>query len=393
MANLSIKKIIFSIIILVLIIILAWFLILVAGFLAVRWGLTNVSGQVDKNSAAYQDVSVIIPEEPATSSETTTVPNSLPLSSPIYLKYQNVALCQIKAVSQISDTNARKIFDAYKQTSSTELLARMILAVKLKINNQDQFQSQINACQLPEEISPADLEQQLSQPKQTDIFDWENDAPWQTIKKAIVKDKDKFEQISRLTGVEPRLLVSITIVEQLRLYYTQRELFEKIFKPLEILATANKMAWGVMSIKEKAAIEIENNLKNKKSDFYPGSAYERLLDFSRADVTRERYDRLTNEKDHYYSYLYGALLVKELVAQWSKAGYEIGDRPEILATLFNIGFKYSKPNIHPQVGGSTIKIKGQGYTFGSLAYEFYYSGELLKEFPYLRLKMSQHNPF
>ena len=393
MGNLSIKKIILSIVIVALIIIFAWFIILAAGFLAIRWGLTNVNGMVDKNSNAYQEVATIIPEKPIDSSSTTTTLNSLPLSSPMYLKYQSVALCQIKAVGEISDTNAKKILNAYKQTSSTELLARMILAIKLKTNNQDQFQSQINACQIPEKLSLADLEQQLSQPHQPDIFDWENDAPWQTIKKAIVKDKDKFEQTSQITGVEPRLIVAITIVEQLRLYYTQRELFEKIFKPLSILANANKMAWGVMSIKEKAAIQIENNLKNKKSDLYPGPAYEHLLDFSQTDTAKERYDRLTNEKDHYYSYLYGALLIKELVAQWSKSGYEIGDRPEILATLFNIGFNYSKPKAQPQVGGSTITIKGRDYTFGSLAYEFYYSGELLDEFPYLQLKMSTRSPF
>jgi hypothetical protein len=70
------------------------------------------------------------------------------------------------------------------------------------------------------------------------------------------------------------------------------------------------------------------------------------------------------------------------VVQWQKAGQDISDRPEILATLFNIGLQNSKPKSNPQVGGSKITIDGNDYVFGSLAYEFYYSGDLINEFPY-----------
>jgi hypothetical protein len=69
--------------------------------------------------------------------------------------------------------------------------------------------------------------------------------------------------------------------------------------------------------------------------------------------------------------------------QWKDAGYDIKYRPEIVGTLFNVGFPQSKPKVNPQVGGSQILAGGQKYSFGSLAYEFYYSGELLYEFPYV----------
>jgi hypothetical protein len=38
------------------------------------------------------------------------------------------------------------------------------------------------------------------------------------------------------------------------------------------------------------------------------------------------------------------------------------------------------------VGGSGINIKGQRYSFGSVAYEFYYSGELFDLFPFKNAK-------
>ena len=67
--------------------------------------------------------------------------------------------------------------------------------------------------------------------------------------------------------------------------------------------------------------------------------------------------------------------------QWENSGYNINDRPEVLATLFNIGFYKSAPKENPEVGGSTITINDRDYTFGGLAYEFYYSGELSGFFP------------
>ena len=53
---------------------------------------------------------------------------------------------------------------------------------------------------------------------------------------------------------------------------------------------------------------------------------------------------------------------------------------EIAGTLL-IGFTI-KAKSKSKVGGSKIDIYGSKYTFGSLAYEFYYSGELVDFFPY-----------
>jgi len=51
-----------------------------------------------------------------------------------------------------------------------------------------------------------------------------------------------------------------------------------------------------------------------------------------------------------------------------------------LATLFNLGFAKSVPKAEPQVGGAEIEVGGQKYSFGGLAFQFYYSGELIDYF-------------
>jgi hypothetical protein len=93
-----------------------------------------------------------------------------------------------------------------------------------------------------------------------------------------------------------------------------------------------------------------------------------------------RFLRLTDSKNHYYSYLYTALFIKQISAQWQREGFRIADRPEILATLFNLGFDKSVPKANPKVAGAEVTVGGETYTFGRLAYEFYYSGELIDTF-------------
>ena len=136
-----------------------------------------------------------------------------------------------------------------------------------------------------------------------------------------------------------------------------------------------------MGIKQETAVAIENNLKSTSSPFYIGPSYERLLDFDATDTDSERFARLTDDKSRYYSYLYAGLYLKEIMTQWKVAGYDISNRPDILSTLFNIGFEHSKPNADPEVGGAEIDIGANKYSFGGLAGEFYNSNELTEQFP------------
>lgn len=213
------------------------------------------------------------------------------------------------------------------------------------------------------------------------VPDWAMGEEWQTFVAAVIKDKKELDKAGSAADITPRLLVAQLAVEQLRLFHTNREIFKKIFEPLKILGNQSQFSWGIMGIKRETAVQIENNLKNENSDFYPGKKYEKLLDFATADKEAERFKRLTDEEDHYWTYLYGALYLKEIAVEWEKAGYDIKNRPEILSTLFNIGFERSKPNGNPSSGGALIEIRGKAYSFGALADDFYRSNELREYFP------------
>lgn len=364
----------------VLALFLAFILLLAAGFFAVRFGWTNVAGEENADSFEYNQEAK---KDDGLLND--FISAALPQNESIYGPHEKVNRCKIGVAAKFNDYNAAAIFRAYQNSRSEALLDKMLLAMKLRLLNREAFAGELSQCEQGNGVAPTfeELTVLLANPKNQNLFTWQNSEYWQIIKEALLKDQETINRASLKSGVQPRLLLSVAIVEQLRLYYTQRELFEKVFKPLKILANANKMAWGIMSIKEKMAIATEENLKNENSPFYPGEEYRDLLDFPEGvDQAKERYNRLTNEKDHFYSYLYGGLIVKEISTQWAKAGYNIDYRPEIVATLFNIGFNRSIPKENPLVGGSTIEINGEKYFFGSLAYEFYYSGELLEEFPF-----------
>src|SRR3989339_1709632 len=204
----------------------------------------------------------------------------------------------------------------------------------------------------------------------TGPYYWSTLPEWQVIKSAILKDKAVIYRASATADVSPRLIISQLAVEQLRLFYTERESYKKFFEPLKILGSQTKFSWGVMGVKEETAIQIENNLKDASSEFYLGKSFENLLDFKTTDVTEERFTRMTNQRDHYYSYLYAGLYIKQMMNQWKVAGFDIAKKPEVVSTLYNIGFSHSVPKNDPKSGGAKIEIGDYVYSFGSLGAEF-----------------------
>lgn len=210
---------------------------------------------------------------------------------------------------------------------------------------------------------------------------WTKTEEWQTIKDAILKDRVDIKKASALSGTSERLIVTQLIVEQMRLFYSEREIFKAVFSPLKILGNQTQFSWGVTGIKEETARAIEDNLKNSSSTFYLGKDFETILDFKKDDINKERFQRLTDEKSRYYSYLYTGLYLRQIKEQWAKEGFDLSKRPEIFTTLFNIGFKKSVPKSNPKPGGASIEIEDVSYSFGTFGAEFYYSDELLEEFP------------
>ena len=207
----------------------------------------------------------------------------------------------------------------------------------------------------------------------------------------MAKDKKAIDSVSKLTGVESRIIILCVIAEQLRMFNSGREKFKQYVYPYARLILPTNRGYGVSGILEHTALRIENTLFKPNDPFYPGDYFKKIINIRDSfpdrvvDTIRahrhKTIQRLIQGGDHYYSYLYTALLLRQFQSHWESKGFTLANRPEVLGTLFNLGYQKSKPKKDPQVGGSTFKVGDKKYTFGGICFEFYYSGELQKEFP------------
>lgn len=212
---------------------------------------------------------------------------------------------------------------------------------------------------------------------------WAESEEWQVMETAIRRDQGTIRRAAADSGVPARLITANLVAEQLRLFFTDREDYKKFFYPLKILGPQSQFSWGVMGMKEATAVQVENNLKNPDSPYYPGPQYEHLLDFpaGTANISGARFTRMTDQHDHYWSYLYAGLYIKEVETQWAKASFPIDGNVAVISTLYNIGFTHSVPNANPQIGGAAITLSDGTRSFGALAAEFYGSDLLTDILP------------
>jgi len=211
---------------------------------------------------------------------------------------------------------------------------------------------------------------------------WNETPEWDVVAGGLAKDAALISRVSGETGVDARLIAAVVIPEQIRFFTSEREVFKRYFEPLKILGSLSQFSLGVSGIKQETARNVEKYAKDPSSPFYPGPDAARLLAYTDPiDQDAELYNRLTDDKDHYYSYLYTAIYLKEIMAQWKNAGFDISNDTDALVTLFNIGFENSHPHPNPQAGGALITVGGRAYTFGTLGGEFYRSNELTDSFP------------
>lgn len=326
-----------------------------------KW--TDEKGSVDVNNRYFQDIK-------------DKYNQSFSLDSSLVKYRKHEALQRILLLNRFHPKNAEYILHAYKNCEDENEILRMLHAVDIELKNDKFYQSELRKLKAKLKANP--------NYRKKSAFAWMNIAEWSDFKIAVAKDKHHIDSVAKVTGVEARLIVACLVGEQIRLFNSNREAYKQWIGPLKILSVESQFSFGVTGIKEHTAKRIEFNLKDRKSEFYLGEQYEHLLDFQATDtalINQERLNRLTSFRNHFYSYMYAAVFIKQVKHQWEKAGYPIDKRPEILATLFNVGFPQSEPKKNPKVGGSTIQIKDKSFTFGAVAYQFYYSGELFDLFP------------
>lgn len=342
-----------------------------ATYLGIQLKLTNDSGAVDVNNRYFQEIK-----------DKYNQAYKLDTSAVEQEKYE--AFQRILLLNQFHPKNAQYILHAYLESDNEIETLRMLDAADLELKENKTYQRELVV-----------LNRKINQKKpynNTSVFEWMNISEWQDFKIAVAKDKKIIDSVANVTGVEARLIVSCLVGEQIRLFNSKREIYKKWIGPMKVLSVETQFSFGVTGIKELTAQKIEKYLKEPNSVYYLGSEYEHLLDFKTEDSTTERMDRLKDYRNHFYSYMYAAVFLKQMKMQWQRAGFPIDNRPEILATLFNVGFPQSKPKKDPLVGGSTIKIYDKPHTFGAIAFQFYYSGELFDLFPFEKTKFDFQSP-
>lgn len=261
-----------------------------------------------------------------------------------------------------------------------------LLNVKGSTQVRDEFyetlpKTDILAAVVPKKATTTSCVEQSSTGEAIAVCVWNKSSEWQTVRAGIVKDKDIILKVSKETGVPSRMIVAAVAPEQLRFFTSNREQFKRYFEPLKVLGSMTQFSLGIAGLKQKTAEQIEQYAVDQNSPFFAGKGMANLISYDTSGAEPANlYGRLTS-KDHYYSYLYVALFIKELEAQWGSYGYDVTGRPDIVTTLYNIGFKYSHPKPDPNIGGTTIELNGSSFSYGELGTAFYRSDELTAIFP------------
>ena len=313
-------------------------------------GVTNNKGAVDKNYRYLMSVSEIEQMKEMSPEELDELWAS--------------QLDRLAALAHRYPVNARLILQGAVVSDDPMLIDRMVAALSI--------------------YTDTSLTSQNSRLCTQNAIPWMAGPEWPALKDAILRDSALIREAGRLTGVEPRMIVGCLIGEQIRLFNSKREMFKKYLGPVKVLSVQSQFSYGVNGIKDFTAEAVENHLKDPSSPYYMGPAYEHLLDFTTDDHETERYNRLVDYRNHLYSYIYTGCILHQTMLQWRRAGYDISDRPDLLFTLFNVGFSQSVPKPNPMPGGSHITVGDREYTFGAIGFDFYYSGELASAFPYQR---------
>ncbi len=213
-------------------------------------------------------------------------------------------------------------------------------------------------------------------------YPWLTSREWIVVKTGLIADAPVINEVSKKVGISPRIIAGAVIGEQIRFFTTDRAQFESYFEPVKKFINLTQFSYGIAGIKPDTAIFVENAIANPKSRYYLGEKYAHILDYAPdVDPVSERIKRL-NDESHYYSYLYVALIQKMLITEWKNKNIDISKKPGVINTLYNIGFGASKPHADPGIGGVPITIDGVQYSFGELADDFYWSGELVEYFKY-----------
>lgn len=330
-----------------------------------KLGILNVKGITDPRDELFLLTRNDIPRAAQNLTDTTTN-GSFGYSA-------KVVTCMLEKVARSYPTTSDRIYSIFETSGNLQLVYGMLMAAGAS-----------DTSLLPEYESCKSQPGSVGERPTTDVYAWMQSEEWRVLKTALTRDQETLNRAARDSGVPVRILIGPIIGEQMRFYTSSRAVFKSYLQPNNSFIHMSQFSHGVAGMKPETAERIEQNLRNSSSVWYLGADMEHILDYdpSVTDIATARMNRISNRSDHYYPYLYAGLYLRQFMAQWRAAGYNISDRPEVLATLYNLGHNRSIPKPNPSAGGAPITVNGVTYSFGGLAYDFYWSGELQEIFPY-----------
>ena len=83
------------------------------------------------------------------------------------------------------------------------------------------------------------------------------------------------------------------------------------------LSSLSKFSFGIAGLKPETVKRIDEQLQNPESVFYLGPEMENIVTYPEgSDHDALRFERITDTKNTYYSYLYAGLFMRQVIAQW-----------------------------------------------------------------------------
>ncbi len=194
-----------------------------------------------------------------------------------------------------------------------------------------------------------------------------------SVNEQLKKLAPSINKYSKELGVDPRIVGGVIYVEDFRSLTTPKGFIEGKLEGRWITRMLLEMKGATIGVGQMSREEMWRIIKNfndANSKFYMGKNFENYVtekDFENSEkgieyVKNGIHGYVFTDPDVQVKFV--ASMIAQFQAQWKNEGYDISDKPEILGTLYNIGFKNSNPKKDPQSGGSMNFIFGKQMNFG-----------------------------
>jgi hypothetical protein len=132
---------------------------------------------------------------------------------------------------------------------------------------------------------------------------------------------------SETFNISSRLLASVIYADR-RMNYNLLD--NALDKSIAMKGRDNSI--GIAQVKVSTANWIERQIHNPNSAYYLGEEFERLIpNFSSREET------INNLSDSVLNLTYASAYISMIIKRWKNSGFDISDKIEIVATLYNLG--------------------------------------------------------